>query len=118
MLDKSEQPEVVKYTNAITGEHDIDILLTEHEAKEKGYMDLEFILKYLEDENEYSMYFLHEGKKIKVDLKNPKTQYKKPTKVNHDRVLGGVTFTGGEEKKTIQPGRCDIHDELCEACSG
>lgn len=113
---ESQPSEPIKYTNAITGENDIDILLTEAEAKERGYMDLEFILKYLEDENEFSMYFTYQGKKIKVDFKNPKTQYKKKSRINHERVLENVVYTGGEAKKN--PPMCNLHDTACESCSG
>ena len=107
----SEQPIIL--INPINGEP-VDEVIKQKEAETRGYMDLQFILRHLEDENEFVMFFIVNGKKILVDISRPKFEYKKPTHINHERVLE-VTFTGGEAKRSSGTG-CGIHDPVCEAC--
>ena len=112
------QEEKVFYVNPITGEKDIEEVLKESEAKEKGYLDLEFLLKYLEDENEFSKYLIIDGKKILIDMKNPMTQYKKKTIMDYERVLQ----TNQEKQQTKElsviptPLVCSMDDENCLHC--
>ena len=61
--------EEVKLINPITG-LPVDEIITEDEATKRGYFEYEFLLRYLEDDNEFIKYFVVDGKKIVVDLKN------------------------------------------------
>lgn len=108
----------VVFINPINGEK-VDEVIKQKEAEARGYMDLQFMLKHLEDENEFVMYFIVAGKKILVDIARPKFEYKKPTHINHERVLGEVTFDGGATKQMEPVSRgCGLHEPVCEACSG
>lgn len=86
--------------NPITGEK-VDERMKEREARAKGYLDFEFMCKYLEDENESVKYFIIDGKKLIVHMNNPITQYKKPTQINHVRIFAE---------------NCSIDDTECLAC--
>lgn len=93
----------------------VDEVIKENEARKRGMLDLEFILKYLEDENEYIKYFVVDGKRIVVDIEKPTIHYKRPTLINHDRVHGDFENGVAEPAKA-----CAIHEESgpCESCSG
>jgi len=86
--------------NPITGQQ-VDEIIKEKEAKSRGYFELEFILRHLEDDNEFVKYFIVDGKKIVVDLDKPMTQYKKPTQINHERVVSDT---------------CGIDEPECLSC--
>ena len=96
------------YVNPITGKKDIEQVFKESEAKEKGYLDLEFLMKYLEDENEFSKYLIVDGKKILIDMKNPMTQYKKKTIMDYERVLQTT-----EEKKQDSKSPTVLSNAFC-----
>ncbi len=83
-----EKKEEQKYVNPITGKF-VDESITEKVAKERGYLDFEFMLRHLEDENEYVKFFIIEGKHIIVDIAKPNLQYKHKPSLNYERVLGG-----------------------------
>lgn len=99
------QEEKQQYVNPITGEN-VDEIIKEREAKERGYLTLEFVLKHLEDENEYVKFFIVDGKKIVVDMERPMTQYKKPVTINHERIFG-------DQKAAVA---CNLEDEECLSC--
>lgn len=111
------------YVNPITGVKDIDEVLKETEAKAKGYLEFDFLMKYLEDESEFVKYFIIDNKKIIVDMKNPTTQYKKKTILDYERVLQ----TNQEKDKKAQDNisnpldsspSCDVDSSSCVSCSG
>lgn len=54
-----------------------DEQINEKEAKIRKYLDLQFMMKYLEDENESVKIFLIDTKRIIVHMTNPILQYKK-----------------------------------------
>jgi hypothetical protein len=102
--------------NPITGEN-VDEVVKEKEARQKGYLDLEFMMKYLEDENEFCKFFIVEGKKLVVDMDKPMTQYKKKTQLDYERVLQAKK----EEKIDNIPAipttsSCSIDDKECISC--
>jgi len=105
--------EEVKYKNPITGEN-VDEVITEKEARKRGYFDLQFILRHLEDDNEFVKYFIVEGKKIIVDLEKPYLNYKKNTQINHERVLTALDVVG-PVKSTPAPESCSM-DDGCVSC--
>lgn len=111
----SEKPVVL--INPLNGEP-VDEIIKQEEAEARGYMDLQFMMKYLEDENEYVRYFVINGKKIIVDIARPIYEYKKPIHINHERVLANVAFDGGAIKKMEPIKGCGLHEPICEACSG
>jgi len=82
-MENETQPEIL--VNPITGLR-VDEVIKEKEAKERGYLTLEFILKYLEDDNEFVKYFVIDGKRVIVSLDKPHTHYKKATQINHKRI--------------------------------
>ena len=118
---QDEQAKPVKFINPINGEP-VDEIIKEREAKARGYFDMQFLLKYLEDDNEFVKYFIIDGKKIIVDIEKPYLQYKKPTQINHERVLNTDEFTGGEAKKNsphipyVPPADQCCGIDTCEAC--
>lgn len=85
MTEQLKQEEQI-LRNPITG-GPVDEIITEKEARRRKYFELEFLLRYLEDDNEFVKYFIVDGKKIIVDLEKPYLQYKKPTQINHERVI-------------------------------
>lgn len=85
-MEEAKKIEEQVLRNPITG-LPVDEIINEKEARKRGYFDLEFRLRYLEDDNEFVNYFVVEGKKIVVDLEKPYLQYKKKTQINHKRVL-------------------------------
>jgi len=96
--------------------------ITEKEARERGYEDLQFILRYLEDDNEYYQWFKIEGVDVIVKRSRPTFNYKKPTQINHERLFNEGVKT--EEKKKQAPvisplvsnTTCNIGDEECLSC--
>lgn len=120
MKQKEEIEVKESLVNPITGQK-VDESISEEEAKSRGYLDLEFILAHLEDENEYVKYFVINGKKVIVHLRNPMTKYKKKPLINHERVLQTTTT----EKKTSNVSSvsgnvtCSLDDkDGCISCSG
>ena len=113
------QEQKEQFVNPITGKK-VDKYLKEKEAKEQGYFDFQFMLKYLEDENEFVKFYLVNGESILVDMDRPNLQYKKPMNLNYERVL--------QENKEVQeetdisnisvPATCSLDDEGCISCSG
>ena len=112
-----------QFKNPITGEV-ADESISEKEAKQRGYFTFEFLLRHLEDENEFVKIFIVNGKKIVVNIDRPNLQYRKPVLINHERVLQ-------EEEKAVRetpqmgnipgvpvPAVCDLDDEGCVSCSG
>lgn len=116
---KADQKE--RFINPITGE-EVDEIIKESEAKLRGYLDFQFMLRYLEDENEFVKYFIVNGKKIIVDIQKPTLQYKKPVSIDHERVLR----TEPRENTVPSIGTigvvattCNIDDQSsCLSCSG
>jgi len=106
--------------NPITGEP-ADEIIKEREARQRGYLDFEFMLRYLEDESEFVKYFIIDGKKIVVDLDRPNLQYRKPLSINHERVLqtSPKESPNNNVSSTTAP-TCDISskDDTCLSCSG
>lgn len=106
----------VRLINPITGEQ-VDEVIKEDEARKRGYLDFNFLLRHLEDENEFIKYFIVDGKKIIVDIARPNLQYKKPVSINHERV-----HQIEEKKETAvvpiipAPATCNIDDGECVAC--
>lgn len=118
-MNKDELEEVNKgpFVNPLTGLKNIDEVITEKEAKKRGYFELQHLLRYLEDDNEFVKYFIIEGKHILVDLEKPYLQYKKHTQINHERIIQ----TPQEDDKlpvAITGNTCTIEDEGCISCSG
>ena len=109
-----------RFINPITGE-EVDEIIKESEAKQRGYFDFQFMLKYLEDENEFVKFFITNGKKIIVDIQKPNLQYKKPVILNHERVLSTEPKSNVTTPSTtpVVPIVCDISSEpSCLSCSG
>lgn len=100
---------VEQFKNRITG-GTVDEVITEKEARKRGYFDLQFLLRYLEDDNEFLKYFIVDGKKVIVNLEKPYLNYKKPTDINHDRVI--------EASELEKVKACTIDGQDCESCSG
>lgn len=90
----------------------VDEVVKEKEAKSRGYLDLEFILRHLEDENEFVKLFTVDGKRILVDMEKPMTQYRKPVQINHERLYSEKV------EPVVVPSTCAIDDPTCESCSG
>ena len=112
-----EQEEVKQsLINPITHEK-VDEAITEAEAKKRGYLELEFMMRYLEDENEFTKYYIVEGKKIIVHMAKPMLQYKKKSAIDYERVLQEIKV---EEKTNPSPipvaPTCNIGDEDCVSC--
>lgn len=78
--------EVIILRNPITG-LPVDEVITEKEARSRGYFELEFLLRNLEDDNEFIKFFIVKDKHIIVQLEKPYLNYKKKTQINHNRVL-------------------------------
>ncbi len=110
--------EVLKFINPITGK-EVDEIIKEKQAKERGYFDFQFMLKYLEDENEFVKYFIYEGKKIIVDMAKPMLEYKKKLNLDYERILQ-TTTQETHNNLSIVPvtGTCSIDDTSCVSCSG
>lgn len=114
-MSKEQKEQII---NPIDGSP-ADERIEEVEAKKRGYLELAFILTYLEDENENVKVFDINGKKVVVHLKNPFTQYKKKTQINHERLLQEDTK---KEEVNIIPAvvnnpTCNIDDpDSCESC--
>ena len=110
--------EKVKYINPINGE-EVDEIIKEKEARERGYFDFQFLLKYLEDENEFVKYFIISGKKIVVDIAKPMLEYKKKTIMDYERVLQTATKETTNIISAIPPAvACSIDNPECISCSG
>jgi len=108
--------EEVKLINPITG-LPVDEIITEDEATKRGYFEYEFLLRYLEDDNEFIKYFVVDGKKIVVDLKKPYLQYRKPTQINHERVHNTepeIIVVARPVELAVQA--CSIDNPDCESC--
>lgn len=90
----------------------VDEIIKEKEARRRGYFDMEFMLRHLEDDNEFVKFFIVDGKKIVVDLEKPYLQYKHSTQINHERVHKE------EELAPLPVVACSIDDPGCESCSG
>lgn len=99
--------------NPITG-YPVDEVISEKEARKRGFNDLQFRLKYLEDDNEFVEYYVIDEKKIIVEREKPYLNYKKKTGINHERVLGAVTTN--EVRNTVEPAVCSIDDPDCLSC--
>ncbi len=104
--------------NPITGES-VDEIIKQSEGEKRGYLELEFIMRYLEDENEFCKFFIIEGKKVIVDMNKPMTQYKKKPVINYERVYETEAKTPTTVVPAIPtPATCSIDDEGCISCSG
>lgn len=104
--------------NPITGQT-VDEIIKQGEAEKRGYLELEFIMRYLEDENEFCKFFIIEGKRVIVDMNKPMTQYKKKPQINYERVHQTETKTPTTVVPTVPSGAaCSIDDEGCISCSG
>ncbi len=79
--------EQIQLKNPITGSP-VDEVITEKESRKRGFNDLQFRLKYLEDDNEFIEYYIVDGRRIIVEREKPYLNYKKKTEINHERVLG------------------------------
>lgn len=92
-------------------------VISEKEGRKRGYFDFQFILRYLEDDNEFIKEFkLQDGTRILVQLEKPYLHYKKPTQINHERVLADEQpIEVG--KATLAAPVCNM-DEGCLSCSG
>lgn len=110
---------VEQLRNPITNEV-VDEIIKEKEAKERGYFDLQFLLRNLEDENEFVKFFIVNKKKIIVDMDRPHLQYRKPVLVNHERVLQETAQTTEAPNlpRVSTANACSIDDEGCTSCSG
>ena len=94
--------------------------LTEKQAKELGYFDFQFMLKHLEDENEFVKFFKINGEDVIVDIDKPNLQYKKKLILDYERVLQ-TTEHKKEDNLSSAVGTvaaCSIDDESCVSCSG
>ena len=106
----------VKLVNPITGEG-VDEVIKEDEARKRGYLDFNFLLRHLEDENEFIKYFIVNGKKIIVDIARPNLQYKKPVSINHERIHEIEKRKEADIVSTIPtPATCSIDDAECISC--
>lgn len=101
--------------NPISGQR-VDEAISEVEAKKRGYLDFEFMMRHLEDENESVKYFVIAQKKVIVHMTRPR--YKQESNINHERVLQEA-----EKKKEANiasiipvPNTCNIGDEGCVSC--
>ena len=108
-----------QYINPITGKP-VDKYLKEKDAKEQGYFDFQFMLRYLEDENEFVKFYIVDGVSVLVDMDKPNLQYKKKSNLNYERTLQAT-----EQKKEagivpdlVSAPSCNIDDEGCISCSG
>lgn len=96
--------------------------ITEKEAKERGYEDLQFILRYLEDENETFQWYKIDGKDIIVKRSRPHLNYKKPTQINHERLFNEGVKTEEKTKQTpiipdlVCNDACNLDSQECVAC--
>jgi len=113
------QEQKVQFINPITGKS-VDKYLKEKEAREQGYFDFQFMLKYLEDENEFIKFYIVEGVSILVDMDKPNLQYKKKLNLDYDRVLQTDKEVQKEINTTTIPAVtvCSLDDESCVSCSG
>jgi len=109
--------ETIILKNPITGTP-VDEVITEKEARKRGYFDLQFRLRHLEDDNEFVNYFIVEGKKIIVELERPYLNYKKKTQINHERVLGTDQVPTIAPRSIAEPVACSLDDDSCISCSG
>jgi hypothetical protein len=105
--------ESVQLKNPIGG-GPVDEVIGEKEARKRGYFDLQFILRHLEDDNEFVKFFVVEGKKIIVQLEKPYLQYKKSTQINHERILSSPVQTSVIQAITAPS--CSMDDEGCVSC--
>lgn len=117
-MNKIVQPE--QFINPFTGKS-CNESITEKEAKERGFDDLQFILRYLEDENETFQWYKVDGKDIIVKRQRPHLNYKKPTQLNHERIFEGVEEKKEEKQVTIIPdlvsnNACNLDSEDCISC--
>lgn len=101
--------------NPITNEP-VDEIIKQDEAEKRGYFDFQFMLKNLEDENEFVKFFIVNGKKIIVDIKKPNLEYKKPPLLNHARILDDMTGRVASAGNAVAA--CGLDDEGCISCSG
>lgn len=96
--------------------------ITEKEAKERGYEDLQFILRYLEDDNEYYQWFKIEGVDVIVKRSRPTFNYKKPTQINHERLFNEGGQEEGKKVETpiisnlVATNTCSLDSEDCISC--
>jgi hypothetical protein len=120
MREEKEVPKEERLINPISGEP-VDESISELEAKKKGYLELEFLMKHLEDENEYVKFLLVDNRKVIVHMRNPMTQYKKKTNIDYSRVLQEVKEKEKVDKLSPVPvnSTCSIDNkEECLSCSG
>jgi len=108
-----------QFINPITGKP-VDKYLKEKEAREQGYFDFQFMLRHLEDENEFVKYYIVNGESIIVDMDRPNLQYKKPSNLNYDRILQENKQVQKESNISVVSSAdvCNIDDEGCISCSG
>lgn len=118
-LEVKKREKKEQLINPMTGKP-VDEIITEKEAKKRGYFDYQFLLKYLEDDNEFVKFFMYDGKEIIVDLEKPYLQYKKPTQINHERVLNDAKPEKQINNSTniYKSDTCNVDDEGCVNCSG
>lgn len=108
-----------QFINPITGKP-VDKYLKEKEAREQGYFDFQFMLRHLEDENEFVKYYIVNGESIIVDMDRPNLQYKKPSNLNYDRILQENKQVQKESNVSVVSSTdvCNIDDKSCISCSG
>lgn len=97
--------------------------ITEKEAKERGYEDLQFILRHLENDNEFFQWFIIDNKDIIVKRSRPYLNYKKPTQINHERLFDEGVKAEAKTKQTpiipdlVATDACNLDSEDgCIAC--
>lgn len=105
------------FVNPITGQKNVEEVLTEKEARKRGYFDFDFLLRHLEDDNEFIKWFVIQGKHVIVDLEKPYLQYRKSTQINHDRILKEDSQVS-QVSNSIGITACAIEDQGCISCSG
>jgi len=121
MSDKKEEIKEEKLINPFTGKSCHESI-TEKEAKERGFNDLQFILRYLEDENETFQWYKIDGKDIIVKRGRPHLNYKKPTQINHERLFDAGVKTEEKTEQTpiipdlVSDNACNLDSEECISC--
>lgn len=95
----------------------VDEIIKEKEARQRGYFEYQFMLRHLEDDNEFVKYFIIDGKKIVVDLEKPYLQYKKATQINHERVIPQTEKKTQENQLSAVPvDCCSVDPGECLSC--
>lgn len=111
--------EKLKLINPITGK-EVDEIIKEKEARDRGYFDFQFMLKYLEDENEFVKYFKIKGREIVVDMAKPMLEYKKKLNLDYERILQIATQETRNNITSLSiASTCSVDSPAeCLSCSG